>query len=220
MDGSATARTSPAGTEPVFLAIEGIDDSGKTTLTAALADVLRGLGLEVATHKEPSDGPIGVVFRRLSAAGGIPPMAMALLSAADRHERQEALAQYRRDCEVILADRYYLSGLAYHAADGINAVEYQGLNRGVRKPTAYLYLDIDPILAAARGSGVSDDYWEQHDIAARLPDAYERGLALIAETEAAQVIRIDASQSPQRVLESALTATLALIPRAPEGNGG
>ncbi|MGH8897380.1 MAG: dTMP kinase [Egibacteraceae bacterium] len=211
-------RTRPAGTEPVFLAIEGIDDSGKTTLTAALADALRGRGLGVAMHTEPSHGPIGVVFRRLSTAGGMPPMAMALLSAADRHERQGALAQCRRDYDVILADRYYLSGLAYHAADGIDSVGYQGLNRGVLKPTAYLYLDIDPALAVARGSGVPDGYWEQREIAARLPDVYESCLALIAETEAAQVIRIDASQTRERVLESALAAALALMPRTLEGN--
>ncbi|MGH8905663.1 MAG: dTMP kinase [Egibacteraceae bacterium] len=213
MDDSATRRISRADTEALFLAIEGIDDSGKTTLTAAMNDSLRGRGIKVAVHKEPSHGPIGVVFRHLSAAGGMPPMVMALLSAADRHEQQRALAQHRRDCDVILADRYYLSGLAYHAADGIDPAEYQTLNRGVLKPTAYLYLDIDPALAADRGSGVPDDYWEQHGIAARLPDAYQSCLDLLAETEAARVIRIEASQPPQRVLESALAATLTLMPQ-------
>ncbi|RKN49870.1 dTMP kinase, partial [Streptomyces klenkii] len=106
--------------EALFVAIEGIDASGKTTLTASLAAALRTRGLAVATHKEPGHGPVGELFRRLSASGRCPPTTMALLSSAERHAQQEALAAALRRHQVVIADRYYLSGLAYHAADGID----------------------------------------------------------------------------------------------------
>lgn len=196
----------------VFVAVEGIDASGKTTLTAALATALRHRGVAVAEHKEPSRGPVGMVFRQLSASGGCPAMTMALLSSADRHQQQEHLAAVRRRCQILLADRYYLSGLAYHAADGIAPTFYQQLNQQVTKPDVYLYLDITPTLAARRTCGRPDGYWEQPEFAARLPDAYDTSLTLVTNTEDARVIRIDASQPTQAVLATALAALGAACP--------
>ncbi|MGH3929848.1 MAG: dTMP kinase [Pseudonocardiaceae bacterium] len=198
--------------ESAFVAVEGIDASGKTTLTAALATALRHRGLVVAEHKEPSRGPIGMVFRHLSATGGCPAMMMALLSSADRHQQQEHLAAARQRCQVLLADRYYLSGLAYHAADGIALTFYQQLNQQVTKPDVYLYLDITPTLAARRTSGGPDGYWEQPEFAARLPGAYDTSLTLVTKTEDARVIRIDASQPAHAVLDTALAALCAVRP--------
>ena len=47
-------RTDPGA---LLVAIEGIDGSGKTTLTAALADGLARRGIRVTSCREPSDGP-------------------------------------------------------------------------------------------------------------------------------------------------------------------
>ncbi|MGQ0776607.1 MAG: dTMP kinase [Pseudonocardiales bacterium] len=198
--------------ESAFIAVEGIDASGKTTLTAALAITLRHKGLTIAEYKEPSRGPVGMVFRHLSATGGCSAMTMALLSSADRHQQQEHLAAALRRCQVLLADRYYLSGLAYHAADGVAPTFYQQLNQQVTKPEVYLYLDITPTLAAKRTSGRPDGYWEQPEFAARLPDAYDTSLTLVTNTEDARVIRIDASQPAQAVLDAALAALCAALP--------
>jgi dTMP kinase len=203
--------------EPVFVAIEGIDASGKTTLTAALASALRHKGLVVAKHKEPSRGPVGEFFRRMSKTGGWPAMTMALLSSADRYQQQDCLNTARQGCQIVLADRYYLSGLTYHAVDGIDPVRYQQLNRDVTKPDAYLYLDITPALAATRKYGAPDDCWEERDFALRLPAAYDECLALVTDTEAARVIRIDASKPPHAVLDTALAAIRGLRPDLLEG---
>jgi dTMP kinase len=205
--------------ESVFVAIEGIDASGKTTLTTALISALRRKDLVVAEHREPSRGPVGVFFRRMSAAGGWPAMTMALLSSADRYQQQDYLDTARQRCQVVLADRYYLSRLAYHAADGIDPAYDQQLNRDVTKPDAYLYLDITPVLAATQTCGGTDGYWEQRDFAARLPAAYDACLALVTDTEGAHVIRIDASKPPHAVLDTALAAICALRPDLLEGTG-
>lgn len=203
--------------EPVFVAIEGIDASGKTTLTAALASALRSRGLTVAEHKEPSRSPVGEFFRRMSTTGGWPAMTMALLSSADRYQQQDDLNTARQRCQIVLADRYYLSGLTYHSADGIDPACYQQLNRDVTKPDAYLYLDITPALATTRKRGGPDGYWEERDFAVRLPAAYDACLTLVTNTEAARVIRIDASKPPHAVLGTALAAMYALRPDLLEG---
>ena len=76
-----------------FIAIEGIDGSGTTLQTRALADWLRGRGHDVVETREPSPGPIGRLVReRLSVeATPLDPAALALLFAADRldHVAQE-----------------------------------------------------------------------------------------------------------------------------------
>jgi len=196
--------------DALFVAVEGIDASGKTTLTAALATALRADGILVATCKEPSQGPVGTFFRQVSAAAQMPPMTLALLSSADRYDQQRLLERLRRGHRIILADRYYLSGLAYHAADGIAPDFYQLLNQQVAKPDAYLYLDIAPTVAAARRVRGPDSQWEQRNFAIRLPAAYEDCLALVTRTEAAQVIRLDASQPPRLVLAAARRALTGL----------
>jgi dTMP kinase len=199
--------------------VEGIDGSGKTTLVTALAAVLPARGVEVATHREPSGGPIGLLFRQLSDGGEHDPAALALLSAADRLDQQAALT--RPGTALVLSDRYYLSGLAYHAADGVDPVFYQRLNQGVRRPDLYLFLEITPAAAAIRRRGRrASDRWEHLAIGARLPAAYERALRLVTETEAAVVTRLDAMHSPPAVVDQALVALSPLLASMTGGSHG
>jgi dTMP kinase len=196
--------------DALFVAVEGIDASGKTTLIAALASALRTDGILVATCREPSHGLVGAFFREVNTKTKMSPMALALLSSADRHDQQQPLARLRRGNRVILADRYYLSGLAYHSVDGIAPGFYQLLNKQVAKPDAYLYLDVAPGVAATRRARGPDSHWEQRNFAVHLPAAYEDSLALVTRTEAANVIRLDAGQPPQSVLAAARRALTGL----------
>jgi dTMP kinase len=199
-------ETRPA--RAAFVAVEGIDAAGKTTLASALAAALRQRGLRVATHAEPGHGPIGRLFRRLSAAGGVSALSFAMLSSADRHEAQAALARqlYGGEHDVIVADRYYLSGLAYHCADGVDPTWYQAVNLGVVKPALYLFLQVDPATAVARIAARHAGYWDQPRIASRLAEAYRACLARVVAMEKARVARLDAGQPPDLVLDAALRA--------------
>ncbi len=194
---------------PVLVAIEGIDGSGKTTLAAALAAGLARRGIRVTGHREPSDGPAGRLLRSLSRGGDRHPVMLALLSAADRYDQQARLAD--QGCDLVISDRYYLSGLAYHAADGIGQLLYQRLNAGVRRPDLYLFLHLDPAIAAARLGGRVRDRWERGGIAARVPQSYQAALHLVEATEDAEVTRLDAARAPQDVLAQALTALAPLL---------
>jgi dTMP kinase len=190
--------------------VEGIDGSGKTTLVTALAAILPGRGVAVVTHREPSSGPIGRLFRQLSTGSWHDPAALALLSAADRLDQQATLA--RPGAGLVVSDRYYLSGLAYHAADGVDPEFYQRLNDGVRRPDLYLFLDVAPAIAVGRRRGQrASDRWEHPAIAERIPAAYDRALRLVTDTEAAVVTRLDAAQPPPAVLQQALNALSPLL---------
>lgn len=201
-----------------LVAIEGIDGSGKTTLAAGLAAALSSRGISTVVHREPSAGPVGLLFRHLSAAGYRDPVALALLSAADRHDQQAWLA--RLEAGVVISDRYYLSGLAYHGADGVDPVFYQQLNHGARRPDLYLFLDVDSRTAALRCRGGRADRWERGSIAARVPEAYEAALSLVMATENAHVTRLDAAAPAPAVLGQALAALTPLAAAAGEAARG
>jgi dTMP kinase len=200
-----------------LVAIEGIDRSGKTTLTAALARVLTARGTAVATCREPGDGPIGRLFRQLSAGDSHDATMLALLSAAARREQQPVLAKLTTG--LVISDRYYLSGLAYHGADGVDPVFYQMLNDGMRRPGLYLFLDLDPAAAAARRRLAAADRWERGHIAAGIAAAYDRALRLVSDTEHAVIARLDAAQPPAAVLGQALAALNPWLTAAREGGG-
>ena len=203
-------RTDPG---PILVAIEGIDGSGKTTLAAALAGSLARRGMRVISNREPSDGP-GRLLRSLSRDGDRDPMMLALLSAADRYDQQARLAD--QECALVISDRYYLSGLAYHAADGIDQLLYQQLNAGVRRPDLYLFLHLDPVVAAARLGDRARDRWERGRIAARVPQCYQAALHLVETAENARIARLGAAAAPRDVLAEALSALVPLLPE-PEG---
>lgn len=198
----------------LLIAVEGIDRSGKTTLVRSLEARLR-LRWRVATVTEPSLGPIGTLFRRLSATQPAPPLAMALLSAADRHAQQPRLIRYLASRDVVLADRYYLSGLAYHALDGIDPATYQRLCLGVRLPNVYLVLHIEPGRAARRAARATDGYWEQPKFAARLLGAYRQCVDLVTACDRAAVIHLDADQPAAAVADAAFAAVTRLLANPP-----
>ena len=69
-----------------FVALEGVDGSGKSTQAALLADRLRARGHDVVLTREPGGTPLGEGVRNLVLAGGgdMSPVAEALLFAAAR----------------------------------------------------------------------------------------------------------------------------------------
>jgi dTMP kinase len=204
-----TGRTEHRG---VLVAVEGIDHTGKTTLAAALTAALRAKGTPVAGHVEPGRGPVGAFFRAASTSGELPARAMAMLSTAARQAEQAALGQLLAEHDVVVSDRYYLSGLAYHAADGVLATEYQVWNKGIHRPDVYLVLHAKPEVRAARAPAKPDGYWESPAIAGRLPAAYASCVQMLRASEKARVIPIDADTSPAEVLAQALHALAPLVP--------
>ena len=76
----------------MFIVVEGIDGSGKTTIAQLLKEELEKRGYKVWLTREPTDGPIGKQIRELLFQGHeineIWGRIMALLFAADRYYHQ------------------------------------------------------------------------------------------------------------------------------------
>lgn len=101
-----------------FIAIEGIDGSGKTTLTKNVVEKLNQEGVKAVYTKEPTQGVIGELIRKiLNFELNIPPISLQYLFCADRAVHQKPIENYLNEGYVVVSDRYFWSAVAYGIAD-------------------------------------------------------------------------------------------------------
>ena len=130
----------------VFIVIEGLDGSGKTTQAKLLAEKLSRSHRAVYTA-EPSRGKIGAFIRDRCLYGEkrLAPMVEALLFAADRVEHVEnevkpALAEGK----LVISDRCVYSSLAYQGASGLSLEWIKAINKYALKPDFAVFIDVSP----------------------------------------------------------------------------
>ena len=134
------------GKKGIFIVIEGLDGSGKTTQAILLADKL-SKSHKVLLTAEPSKGKIGTFIRNccLYEQTRLPTEAEALLFAADRIEHmQEELKPALDDGKIVLCDRYVYSTLAYQGSAGLSLDWIKTINSRAIQPDFSLFLDVPP----------------------------------------------------------------------------
>jgi len=100
-----------------LIVLEGIDGSGKTFQVAQLAKIL-GKSHIVFTAKNPTDGPIGQLIRKvLREKVALSPVALQYLFAADRQVQQKEIVSHLKEGEIVILDRYFWSAVAYGSLD-------------------------------------------------------------------------------------------------------
>ena len=176
-----------------LVVIEGLDGSGKRTLTAGLQAALQARGRSVATLAFPRYGASVTADLAHEAlhgshgdlAGSV--YAMAVLFALDRAGAKEQINALLDEHDVVILDRYVASNAAYCAArlhqdaDGdmvawVGELEYGRL--ALPAPDHQIYLDVPVALAADRARRRADED------ADRARDAYERDAGLQQRTGA------------------------------------
>ena len=177
-----------------FVALEGIDKSGKTSLAIALVTFFHKKGIQAIRFEEPSNNPIGKLFRELSKNRNLSPFVAALLSTAARHYQQQEISHALHDSHLVITDRSYLSGLAYHYRDGIPFEQYASLNQDVVKPSLYIYLNVPLALSINRADIKSRDRWEHPDFLSQMHKCYNKAMTYIRKHENANIIEIDVTK--------------------------
>lgn len=193
--------------KPLFIVVEGVDGSGKTTLVRKLTTVLSQGGVKVASFKEPgNDNAIGRAFRKMSEREkDFPPLAAVFLLAAERHWRSKQVRQWLREGYMVLGDRYYLSGMVYCKAEGISFEEFSYFHQGIAKPNIYLWLKLPLTIALQRRGRQARDKWEEEMLAQKVTNIYPEAFDYVKIHEAAEVSIIDATDSESTLLKKALS---------------
>ena len=195
------------GMQPRFVVLEGIDGAGTTTQTARLAARLRGTGAVVHETREPTDGAIGALLRRIltgevaqaEASDVVRAAQLGLLFAADRleHVGREILPALA-DGAWVISDRYDHSSVAYQSVASEGAVDVawlRGLNRFARRPDLTIVLDVAPDVARARrlARGGARELFDDDALQRKLATFYAE-LELHGEGEPIVHVAADGSQ--------------------------
>jgi dTMP kinase len=201
-----------------LITIEGLDGAGKTTLASALTSALGERGIDVRMLREPGGVPAAERVRELvkDPELRIAPRAEALLYAAARAQLvEEAIEPMLERGTWVVLDRFVDSSLAYQGAGReLGVAEVAAINdfaTGGLRPDRTLLLILDPMVgrerSRTRAEPVDRLEAEDDDFFARIDSAYAELLA----REPERIRQIDASSSPEQVLEAALSELADLL---------
>ncbi|USU10036.1 dTMP kinase [Sphingomonadaceae bacterium OTU29MARTA1] len=208
-----------------FIAIEGVDGSGKSGVVRHLIASLRAQGHDVLGTREPGGTPQGEALRGLLLAGeddAWDPRAELLLMTAARvqHVARIVLPAVAAG-RVVVSDRYAGSTLAYQGAGrGMAERLIRDLHAAVVDdvwPDLTLVLDLDPAVGLARSrkrlavDAVDEGRFESLDLAfhQRIRAAF---LAQAAAAPERHVV-VDAGGTPDEVQAAALATLVRFLER-------
>ncbi|MEM0099547.1 MAG: dTMP kinase [Desulfurococcaceae archaeon] len=183
--------TSTPPTRGLFIVLEGIDGSGKTTMAKKLIENLSAMGYRASYTYEPTDSDIVTVVKTRYKAYR-DPYIDALTFALDRliHVKSK-IKPLLDNGYVVISDRYFYSSVAYQTACGAPMEWVIEVNKWALRPDLAIYLDIDPDLALKRKGTSSSRFpeFENIELMRRVRTIYlelvKRGL----------LVMIDASRS-------------------------
>lgn len=192
-----------------YIAVEGIDGAGKSTVARAIAAHLVEAGWSVLAVREPGGTVTGEAIREilLDRADPLEPWTEALLFAASRAQlAARVVAPALAAGSVVVSDRSVYSSLAYQGAgrrlgiDAVRAVNEAGLC-GVW-PERVLLLRVPAEKGLARERGADRISGEGIELQERVAAAYDE----LAAEEPDRFVVLDASRPTADVVSDAIAA--------------
>jgi dTMP kinase len=190
----------------IFIALEGIDGSGKSTQVKLLTDKLKKAGHKVYYTFEPTDSPIGSVIRnifksRIEADNRV----IAGLFVADRLDhllnKTDGILKKLAEGYTVITDRYYFSSYAYQGAhmslDWV--IEANSLSADLLRPDINIYIDISPEISMKRISNgrSSMEIYENIENLRKVKDTYTLAFDKLKSVE--NIFITDGNRTPEAI---------------------
>jgi dTMP kinase len=200
---------------PLFISLDGIDGTGKSTQCRLLADWLRGRGHSVTLCVEPGTTAVGTELRAI-LLGHRHDLALrteALMFMAARAELAERVVRPALAAGgVVVSDRYLLANIVYQGhAGGLDVDDLWSVERfatGGLEPNLTLVLDL-PVHEAVARRGRDADRKEARDRG--YLERIRQGFLAEAAKKPDRIRVIDASPPVDVVQESIRAAATPLL---------
>jgi dTMP kinase len=190
----------------LFISLEGVDGSGKSTQAGLLA---AALGPETVEIREPGGTDAAERIRELLADPSleIDPFAELLLFSAARADLLSRVVRPALEAGgIVVADRFADSSIAYQGgARGLGTSHVLSLVDTTIDglwPDLTVYLRIDPEVGLARAGGEDRFEAEGLELQRAVAEAYDE----IAQIASDRVVAIDAAGSVEEVHERVMEA--------------
>jgi dTMP kinase len=142
----------------IFITLEGIDGTGKSTQARRLAAYLHKRGIATVVTREPGGTKVGEQIRRLLMNPKITRLSslaeLTLMYAAREQHLEEVVRPALARGHVVISDRYNDASFAYQGYGRMLGVQtVRALDRiicGRTQPELTLLLDLDPQVALSR----------------------------------------------------------------------
>jgi dTMP kinase len=197
----------------MFITLEGIEGSGKTTQIGRLVEFLENRGIECVTTRQPGGTRIGENIRSIlldPANSALAPMTELLLYMADRSQHiYELIRPCLQAGKTVICDRYFDATVVYQGfARGLNFELIQQLHQILfddLKPDVTLLLDLAPQVGLQRAwqqlnngqrSGLESRF-EAETVA--FHEKVRAGYLELARLEPGRFRIVDAAQSQDQV---------------------
>jgi dTMP kinase len=191
----------------VFICIEGLDASGKTTHAHQLVRNLRRKGFDAVYTTEPSRGEIGKFIRRfvLQRKSRVPSVVEALLFAVDRVDHVEKEIKPMLEMgKIVVSDRYVYSSLAYQGAAGLDLKWIEEINKLALSPDLAIYIDVPPEVVVKRIRR-EKSVMERLETQRRVRDVYMKFL------ENGRLVPVNGNRRKNEVAKDILTVVLDFL---------
>lgn len=204
----------------VFITIEGLDGSGKTTQMEMLLDHLQQRGVEYLYTREPGGTELAEKIRNLvldPANRGMSVISEAFLYAAARADHvQNVIRPALASGKVVICDRYTDSSLVYQGYAGGLPLEFvQQINEmatGALKAHRTIVLDLSAAVAQERRRAAGElDRMEEKETF--FHEQVREGYLDLAKAEPRRIKIVDASQPAAHVQSDLRRLVEEVLPR-------
>ncbi len=149
-----------------FIEIVGINNIGKTTQIKELENFFTKKGHRVATIKFPvydlePTGPRINAFLREGNPEKLSPLDFQKLNVQNRTDFEKTLKEQITDNDLIIAEMYIGSAIAFGVGDGVSLEIMNNINKDLLKPDVTILLDGDRFMEAKEKGHYFEEYSEK-----------------------------------------------------------
>jgi dTMP kinase len=211
-----------------FITVEGGEGAGKSTAARMLERALAAEGYEVLLTREPGGIPIAEQIRHVlldRENNGMDGRTEALLYAAARRQHfVQKIVPALQEGKVVICDRFIDSSLAYQGyARGLGIDEVLEINRfatGGAMPDVTIFLDISPEAGLKRIAKDKSREVNRLDLESQsFHKLVHEGYRLLLKRFPERIVRIDADNEPDKILDLMMSVLRARIRGKPSGSG-